>query len=214
MIIKSPFILWVCSWSRPQSLKTQAFSFRLGSTRVFLTCVAEVYKGNSFSVALARLGPDQTTKWPDPPSPPVPRGRGGGFLLRSGNEVIFLIALAMAFFYDFLRFWSPKTIQNEGLGPSLKQLFAMRRKVCFWTTLHGFSMIFGVRRCRRAPNFMKKTRVAKVLPQSAPKIVFLLQFNRKLGSPEGPKIRHGGLWAECFLWLFRFWVPKGRKKSP
>ena len=130
-IYKSPFILWVCSWSWPQSLKTQAFSFRLGSTRVFLTCVAEVYKGNSFSVALARLGPDQTTKWPDPHSPRSPGvGRGGGVVMRSGNEVIFLIALAMAFL-DFFAILESKNRPKRRSRPLSEATFCNEAESAF-----------------------------------------------------------------------------------
>ena len=75
-------------------------------------------------------------------------------------------------------------------------------------------MIFGVRSCRRMPNYMKKTRVAKVLPQSAPKIVFLLQFDRKLGSPEGGKTRHGGRWAQPFYDFFGFGCQRAERSLP
>ena len=49
---------------------------QVGSKIVFFTCQAAVHKGNSLSVALVRLGPDQKAKSYDPPS--VPRGRGEG----------------------------------------------------------------------------------------------------------------------------------------
>ena len=61
---------------------------------------------------------------------------------------------------------------------------------------------------------MKKTRVAKVLPQSAPKIDFLLKFGRKLGSPEGGKTRHGGLWAEPFYDFFGFGCQRAERSLP
>ena len=92
--------------------------------------MAEVYKGNSFSVALARLGPDQTTKWPDPPSPPVPRGRGGGVVMRSGNEVIFLIALAMAFL-DFFAILEPKNHPKRGSRPLSEATFCNEAESVF-----------------------------------------------------------------------------------
>ena len=61
---------------------------------------------------------------------------------------------------------------------------------------------------------MKKTRVAKVLPQSAPKIDFLSKFDRKLGSPEGGKTRHGGLWAEPFYDFFGFGCQRAERSLP
>ena len=61
---------------------------------------------------------------------------------------------------------------------------------------------------------MKKARVAKVLPQSAPKIVFLLKFGRKLGSPKGVKTRHGGLWAELFYDFFGFGCQRAERSLP
>ena len=61
---------------------------------------------------------------------------------------------------------------------------------------------------------MKKTRVAKVLPQSAPKIDFLLKFGRKLGSPKGGKTRHGGLWAEFFYDFFGFGCQRAERSLP
>ena len=61
---------------------------------------------------------------------------------------------------------------------------------------------------------MKKTRVAKVLPQSAPKIDFLLKFGSKLGCPKGVKTRHGGLWAQFFYDFFGFGCQRAERSLP
>ena len=90
--------------------------------------MAEVYKGNSFSVALARLGPDQTTKWPDPPR--SPGGGGGEGLIRSGNEVIFLIALAMAFL-DFFAILESKNRPKRRSRPLSEATFCNEAESVF-----------------------------------------------------------------------------------
>ena len=61
---------------------------------------------------------------------------------------------------------------------------------------------------------MKKTHVAKVLPQSTPKIDFLLKFGRKLGCPKGVKTRHGGLWAEFFYDYLGFGCQRAARSLP